>query len=93
MSNKCEALVGYLLPRKSCENPSETKCSKCTVPICYQHAEIDAAGTLCPACMLPSSMRPSKKSTDLHLSEADLKSFAEAYRQQKSEHGGWIEFT
>lgn len=91
MSEKCQAIVGYLLPRKSCTLAPTTTCSKCRVAICHRHAEITPSGTVCSSCLLPNNMKP--KATELEFTEEDLLAFAEAYRQEKNASGGWIEFT
>jgi len=93
MSKTCQAIVGFLVPRRSCRNLPETHCSKCKAAICYEHTHIHTAGTLCLACGLPKPLDQFKLDSEIYFSEADLLNFAETYRKQVQAQGDWVDFT
>lgn len=92
MSN-CQAIVGFLVPRRSCRNLADSQCSKCRTAICFEHARIEAAGTLCLACALPQQLQGFQLADEVYFSEEDLLDFAEKYRKQAQSQGDWIDFT
>lgn len=93
MSQTCQAIVGYLVPRRSCQNLPDTRCIQCQAAICHEHARIDKAGVLCVACALPGPLKGFELSKEVWFTPEDLASFSEAWRQQKGARGGWVDFT
>lgn len=93
MAEQCQAVIGYLVPRRSCTQPSVGSCSKCRTPICQEHGTIDSSGMLCPVCTHPDLWQGIDLSAQPFFNEADLQVFAEAYRTQKGQRDPWIEFT
>lgn len=92
MSQSCQAVIGYLIPRRSCRNLPDTQCSRCKTQLCFEHARIEKGGTLCPACSLPEALEGQNLNDEVYFSESDLLTFAEAFRRQKGQQG-WVEFT
>lgn len=93
MSDTCQAIIGFLVPRRSCRNLAETHCNKCKTAICYEHTQVETAGTLCLACALPTPLSQFKLEDDVYFSEDDLLNFAETHRKQAKARGDWIDFT
>ena len=95
MANTCQAIVGYLIPRRSCKNLPDSTCSRCRVEICHQHSIISATtGQItCMACNLPTELNAANLQNEVYFTEEDLHSFAEAYQQQKGKKGAWVDFT
>lgn len=90
---KCDAIVGFLVPRRSCERGADTVCAKCKTPICHVHAHIETAGALCPACYRAPALQNFKLAEDVYFSEQDLLDFAEQHQHQARAQGSWIDFT
>jgi hypothetical protein len=93
MSEYCQAIVGYLVPRRSCRNLPDARCIKCQASICHDHARINQAGVLCTACALPESLKGFELKNEVWFTPEDLSSFSEAWRKQKGAQGGWVDFT
>ena len=93
MQKNCQAIVGFLVPRRSCRNPADTQCENCKTAICYSHAEIATAGALCPVCARPKELREFNLEQELYFNEDDLLNFAEQYRKQSRDQGDWVDFT
>lgn len=93
MSDTCQAIVGFLVPRRSCRNVADTSCVKCKTRICHVHARIEKGGSHCPACALPSALQGFRLEEDVYFSEEDLLNFAETYRKQAKNRGDWVDFT
>lgn len=93
MHETCQAIVGFLVPRRSCRNLADTQCKRCGVAICYEHARVETAGTLCTACARPQPLGQFKLEEEVYFSEDDLLDFANTYRKQAKARGDWIDFT
>jgi hypothetical protein len=93
MSKHCQAIVGYLVPRRSCQNLPDTRCSQCQTEICHSHSKIDISGVLCTACALPAALKGFELKNEIWFSPEDLATFSETWRRQKSAKGGWVDFT
>ena len=91
--NTCQAIIGFLVPRRSCERSVDTQCVKCKSPICHIHSHIETAGTLCPSCHQAPSLQKFDLSKDIYFDEKDLLQFAEQHRKQAKAQGTWIDFT
>lgn len=90
---KCEAIVGFLVPRRSCERGADTHCVKCKTAICHVHAHIETAGVLCPACHRAPALQRFELKDDIYFSEQDLLDFAAQHQHQARAQGSWIDFT
>lgn len=90
---KCEAIIGFLVPRQSCERAAETVCVKCKTQICHLHGTIESAGVLCPACHRAPELQSFDLKSDVYFDEADLLAFAEQHQHQAKAQGSWIDFT
>jgi len=93
MEKNCQAIIGFLVPRRSCRNAAETHCAKCKTEICYIHAQIETSGVLCPACARPKELQQFNLAQDIYFNEDDLIDFAEQYRKQSKAQGDWVDFT
>ncbi|PIQ23844.1 hypothetical protein COW36_13480 [bacterium (Candidatus Blackallbacteria) CG17_big_fil_post_rev_8_21_14_2_50_48_46] len=93
MSENCQAVIGFLIPRQACKNLAETHCENCKIPICAKHTQIDSSGALCPVCALPYDLKHFKLNEQIRFSAEDLEQFSEAWRKQKGQQGGWVDFT
>ncbi len=49
MAEKCEMIIGYLVPHR-CENPSLGTCVKCGRGFCDEHTNQTKEGRICLAC-------------------------------------------
>ena len=49
MAQKCEMIIGYLVPHQ-CENPALGKCTKCGRGFCDEHTLQAQDGRVCLAC-------------------------------------------
>jgi hypothetical protein len=49
MAEKCEMILGYLVPHQ-CENPALGKCAKCGRGFCDEHTHATNEGRVCVAC-------------------------------------------
>lgn len=93
MSDSCQAIVGFLVPRRSCRNLADTQCRKCQTPICHAHTKIQTGGSHCTTCALPETLQGFRLDEDVYFSEDDLLTFADKYRKQAKNRGDWVDFT
>ena len=49
MAEKCEMIIGYLVPHR-CENPALGACVKCGRGFCDEHTNATREGRVCLAC-------------------------------------------
>lgn len=91
--SQCQAIIGFLIPRRSCEQKADTQCAKCQTPICHAHGQIESAGVLCPVCHQAPELQAFELKDDIYFDESDLLAFAEQHQQQARAQGSWIDFT
>lgn len=49
MAERCEMVIGYLVPHR-CENPALAHCTQCGRGFCEQHIKLTPQGMVCLAC-------------------------------------------
>lgn len=49
MSQQCDMMIGYLIPRR-CDQRARSTCIRCGKHICDEHAVVSPEGILCEAC-------------------------------------------
>lgn len=89
MSEKCEAIIGFLVPRTGCNNLADTKCTKCNRKICHEHSIIKPSGVYCTSCGAPDKI-VQKLDRDIYFTNEDIDNFASL---DKEDSDVWLDFT
>lgn len=79
MAEKCEMILGYLVPHR-CDNPSLGKCVKCGRGFCDEHTNQTREGRVCLACQQGLEMPVALPAAAALFTPADIDTFGHASR-------------
>ena len=79
MAEKCEMIIGYLVPHR-CENPALGTCAKCGKGFCDEHTNATREGRVCLACQQGLEMPVALPIAAALFTPADLDAFDRSRR-------------
>ena len=79
MAEKCEMIIGYLVPHR-CENPALGKCIKCGRGFCDEHTNATKEGRVCLACQQGLEMPVALPIAAALFTPSDLDAFSRSSR-------------
>lgn len=75
MADRCEMIVGFLVPHR-CDNNALGKCKKCGLGFCDEHISVTTDGLMCMACQQGLSRPVSLPITAQTYNPNDLATFS-----------------
>lgn len=77
MAERCEMIIGYLVPHQ-CENPALGTCVKCGRGFCDEHTNPVRGGRMCLACQQGLEMPVALPIAAATITAADVDAFGRA---------------